>query len=168
MIREHSNKQSFLFTKSQELIMKHNRFVSFDHSKRTTKRNKLIVNARKRSIIDSFVDLIEYFDKRISTIVDVTKTIFERRFKFASFQLTKTLFQKWFDYIIKHISNHSKEMTFKQRNIKESFESFTFNDHSTFIILNKHFVKINYLRFRYFDSFLLFHLSSSSWLHNFV
>ena len=56
--------------------MKHNKLVSLDHSKRTTKRYRLIVNARKRSIIDSFVDLIRYSDRRISTIVDVTKIIF--------------------------------------------------------------------------------------------
>ena len=56
--------------------MKHNKLVSLDHSKRTTKRNKLIVNAKKRNITKSFVDSIEYFDKRISTIIDVTKIIF--------------------------------------------------------------------------------------------
>ena len=70
--------------------MKHNRLVSFNHLQKTTKRNRLIVNAKKRNIIDSFVDSIEYSDRRISTIVDVTKTIFfERWFKFVSFQLTK-------------------------------------------------------------------------------
>ena len=55
--------------------MKHNRLVSLDHSKKTTKRYRLIVNAKKRNIIDSFADLIRYPDKRISAIVDVTKTI---------------------------------------------------------------------------------------------
>ena len=58
------------------MIVKHNRLVSFDHSKKTTKRYRLIVNARERSIIDSFVDSIKYSDRRISTIIDVTKIIF--------------------------------------------------------------------------------------------
>ena len=66
--------KNFCF-KFQKLIMNHNRFVSFDHSKKTTKRYKLIVNTKKRNIINSFVDSIEYFDRRISTIIDVTKII---------------------------------------------------------------------------------------------
>ena len=77
--------------KFQKLIVKHNRLVSLDHSKKTTERYRLIVNAKKRSIIDSFVDLIKYSDRRISAIIGVTKTIFlfERWFRFVSFQLTK-------------------------------------------------------------------------------
>ena len=75
IIREHQINKAFCL-KSQKLIVKHNRLVSFDHSKETTERNKLIVNAKERNIIDSFIDSIEYFDRRISTIVDVTKTIF--------------------------------------------------------------------------------------------
>ena len=75
--------------------MKHNRLVSFDHSKKTTERNKLIVNAKEQNIINSFVDSIKYSDKRISTIIDVTKTILRMSIQIRFISIDKVfLFQR--------------------------------------------------------------------------